>query len=61
MVLLNSIYDLDLENIFLEVCVILKLYVTLFISVVDTEGGFSKIGLIKITQGQVWLKKNFII
>ncbi|XP_031755183.1 uncharacterized protein LOC116409794 [Xenopus tropicalis] len=45
--LLNSIYDLQLEGIFGEVCVALRIFITLPLSVAEGERAFSKLSLIK--------------
>ncbi|OCT57850.1 hypothetical protein XELAEV_18002940mg [Xenopus laevis] len=45
--LLNCIYDLQLEGIFGQVCVALRIFITLPLSVAEGERVFSKLSLIK--------------
>ncbi|XP_041434247.1 zinc finger MYM-type protein 1-like [Xenopus laevis] len=45
--LLNCIYDLQLEGIFGQVCVALRIFITLPLSVAEGERAFSKLSLIK--------------
>ncbi|XP_040264864.1 zinc finger MYM-type protein 1-like [Bufo bufo] len=45
--LLNSIYELQLEGIFGEICIALRIFATLPLSVAEGERAFSKLALIK--------------
>lgn len=45
--LINSIYELQFEGIFGEVCIALRIFATLPLSVAEGERAFSKLDLIK--------------
>ncbi|XP_075715601.1 zinc finger MYM-type protein 1-like [Rhinoderma darwinii] len=45
--LLNSIYELELQGIFGEVCIALRIFTTLPLSVAEGERAFSKLSLVK--------------